>query len=151
MVFNYIYDFLKDGLNFTEADYERHAGDLTDVNERKRNALQIKLHSAQSALKAVVRENDTISLKIIHYKEGSPILKTNNSRILKLEAQKEDLENTITRIKHEITGIEGNNLSISQFLNFTVDEEKVIDSQIRESYATLLKTEKLLNGRDDRT
>lgn len=178
VVFNYIYDFLKDGLNFTEADYEKYAGDLTDVNERKRNALQYKLHSAQGALKAVVRNSDSISLKIIHYKEDSPIWKTNNARILELEAQKEDLENKITRLKKEIAGVEGNNLSISQFLNlsktagskleaagpiakdricrmlflnFTVDTEKVVDLQMREPYSTLLKTKKFLNGRDDRT
>lgn len=178
VIFNYIYDFLKDGLQLTEADYTKYAKDLTGANERRRNALQVQLHSAQGALKAVARESDSISLKIIYYSEGSPIWEANNKRILELEAQKEDLETKIKRLKNDIAEVEGNNLSVSQFLNLsklagskleaanpiakdricrmlflnlTVDEEKVVDLQIREPYATLLKTKKILNGRGDRT
>jgi hypothetical protein len=38
-----------------------------------------------------------------------------------------------------------------QFLNLTVDEEKVVDLQIREPYATLLKIRKNSNGRQEAT
>jgi ACT domain-containing protein len=177
VIFNHIYDFLKDGLHFTEEDYKYCSTDLTEINESKQMTLQIKLHSAQGALKAVVRDVDTISLNIVRYTEDSPIYKSNYKRITDLEAQREELENKISRLKKEIASLEGNNLSVSQFLNLsklagskleaadpiakdricrmlflnlTVDEEKVVDLQIREPYATLLKTKKYLNGRTDR-
>lgn len=37
------------------------------------------------------------------------------------------------------------------FLNFVVDTEKVVDYQMREPFATLLKTRNVLNGRGERT
>ncbi len=178
VVFNHIYDFLKGGLNFTEDDYRYYATDLTDINDRKRDTLKYKLHSSEGALKAVVRDINDISLKIVRYAQDSSIWKANNKRITDLEAQQEELENKITRLKKEINGIEGNNLNITQFLNLsklagskleaadpiakdricrmlflnlTVDEEKVVDLQIREPYATLLKTKNVLNGRGERT
>lgn len=36
VIFNHIYDFLKDGLHFTEDDYKYYATDLTEINESKR-------------------------------------------------------------------------------------------------------------------
>lgn len=177
-VFNYLYDFLKDGLHFTEVDYKQYAGDLTDINDRKRQALRFKLHSKEGALKSVSRESDDISLKIIRYEQDSPIWKANNKRITELETRQEDLQNEITRLKKDISSIEGNNLNVTQFLNLsklagskleaadpvakdricrmlflnlTVDEHKVVNLQIREPYATLLKIKKILNGRGDRT
>ncbi len=73
VVLNHIYDFLKNGLNFSEEDYRYYATDLTVINDGKRKVLQVNLHSSQGAHKPIVREIDTISLNIVRYPEDSSI------------------------------------------------------------------------------
>ena len=93
--------------------------------------------------------------------------------LLALEAQHRDLEQEIGQLKKDIRACESATLSLEQFLNLSqfasskleaansvakdsvsrllflnlvVDTEKVVDYQMREPFATLMKTRKFLTG-----
>jgi site-specific DNA recombinase len=177
-IFDFLYAFLGDGLQFTQEDYETYNTRLVSMNERKRQRLAIQLHSKQGALKAVQRDMNDRSLAIVGYGKTSTIWKVNNDKIKQLEVQQEDLEKEIKAIKKDMRNVEGNTLSIEQFLNLSklagtkleaagpvakdricrllflnlvVNSEKVVDFQMREPFATLIKTHKFLSGGPEAT
>lgn len=176
-VFNFVYDFLDDGLNLTEKDYQNYQTSLQDIAESKRQLLQVQLHSREGALKATAAKVRERSLAIVKLDKGSTAWKVNEGEIKRLELEQEDLESEVSKLKHELASAEENNFTIEQFLNlsklartkleaasaeakdricqmiflnFVVNEEKVVDFQMREPFATLLKTRNVLNGRGDR-
>jgi hypothetical protein len=177
-MFNFIYEFLQDGLQLTEDDYIKYRSNLHDISERKRELLRVQLHQSQGALKSVTRDSDERSLGIVKLDKDSRVWQVNEAEITRLEAQAEDLQSDIARIKKDLTESEGQNMSIDQFLNlsqlagskleaasveakdricqmiflnFVVDAQKVVDFQMKEPFATLIKTRNVLNGRGDRT
>lgn len=177
-VFASIYAFLVDGLPFTASDYTLYRDKLTILSERKRHRLAVSLHSRQGALKAIRRELHERSLSIVNYSKTSPVWKINNERIRELDARRAELEKDIQRLTHDIQAVEGNALSLEQFLNLAklagnkleaagpiakdricrilflnlvVDIEKVIDFQMREPFATLFKTKRVLFGAPEAT
>ena len=177
-IFNSIYAFLADGLPFTAADYTTYQARLTDLNNRKRQRLTLKLHSTQGALKAIQRELNERGLAILDYNRASPIWQVNNEKIKELDSRREELGKDSKQLTHDIRAIEGNELSIEQFLNLAkaagnkleaagpaakdricrilflnlvADTEKVIDFQIREPFATLFKTKHVLTGAPEAT
>ncbi len=177
-VFDFLYAFLRDGLDLTAEDYERYKAHLSGMNTRKRQALAIRLRSRQGAFSAVQREITERSLAIVGYDKTSTVWKVNDEKIRQLAAQQEDLEKEIKQIKHDIRNIAGNALSIEQFLNLSklagskleaagpvakdricrilflnlvVDTENVVNFQMREPFATLLQSKKFLTGAPEGT
>lgn len=177
-VFNFVYDFLRDGLNLTEKDYETYRTKLEGIAENKRQRLQFQLHSKQGAYKALDAKLTERSLGITKLDKGSTAWKVNEGEIKRLEVERETIQDEVTELKHQLGAAEQNNFTIEQFLNlsklagtkleaasaeakdricqmiflnFVVNNEKVVDYQMREPFATLLKTRNVLNGRGDRT
>ncbi len=177
-IFNFVYEFLQDGLYLTEDDYIKYRSNLHGISERKRETLRVQLHQREGALKSINRNIDERSLGMVKLDKGSRVWQVNEAEITRLEVQAEDLQSDIARIKKDLTESEGQNMSIDQFLNlsqlagskleaasveakdricqriflnFVVDTEKVVDFQMKEPFATLLKTRKILNGRGERT
>ncbi len=177
-VFNFIYKFLEEGLNFSEIEYNDYYNKLTKLTDRKREKLDIEIHSKQGILKHIDSEIKERSLGIIKVKEGSEIWKVNEKHINDLTDQKLVLEEEINELKAKVTKPEEDRLSVEQFLNlsknattivksanaivkdqicrliflnFTLDEEKVLSYQAKEPFATLLKQRDELSGRGERT
>lgn len=177
-VFDGIYRLFEGGLGLTAADYEHYRTRLGSINERKREQLAIKLHSAQGARSAVQRDITDRSLAIVNYDKDSTIWKVNNEEIKKLAAQLEGLEHDITHITQDMHKVEGQSVSIEQFLNLSklagiklksagpaakdrvcrmvflnlvVDTEKVVDFKIREPFASLVESKKFLSGAPEAT
>jgi SMC interacting uncharacterized protein involved in chromosome segregation len=117
-------------------------------------------------------------LKIIDYKQDSPVWKVNNDQLLKLEAESKDLNKQVNELRAELSDPEQELLSIEQFLNLAknagskvkaadvvgkdhicriiflnlvLDEEKVVSYQMTKAFSKLEKAQSVLNGRGDRT
>lgn len=175
-VFNFIYSFLSEGLNMTETEYERYSEDLLKISENDRSELKISLHSKQSSLNKLNEEITDRALKIPSIKNTS-VHEINEKEVDRLIVEKEKLEREIDAIKSSIRDPKYDQLTLEQFLNFSksaaasvkygsavekdkicreiflnfaVDEEKVLSYQLKEPFATLLKDRKLLNGRGER-
>ena len=173
-VFNFIYDFLDKGLNFTEKDYNDYYKGMTKYSEAKQQKIQIEVHSKQAILRNIDIEVRERALKVLDFEKSSTVRKVNEDKIAELEDQKEQLKEQIAKLQQQIAEPEKDMLTLEEFLNlsknaaavvksgdaiikdqicrliflnFTVDEAKVASYQLKEPFTTLLKQRSLSFGR----
>lgn len=178
VIFDFIYEFLEKGLNFTEGDYRKYYKDLSQVIIKNVNKLKINLHSLQGALSQIKYELNTRALGILDLKPDSPARKINENKIDELSAKKGELEKEIARLEQRLQKPDDERLTLEQFLNLskkasaivqaanastkdvicrqiflnlTVNEEKVLSYHAKEPFATLLKRRELLSSAGERT
>ena len=144
---DFLYKFVADGLNFTEDDYKKYYEGMSKITDDKREKIRIELNSKRGALKVTKREIDEVSYKIIGYKKEDRVWIANRKRLDELEDQEKQLSQDIVKLEKLIADPEGDKLSIEQFLNLTVDEEKVTSYQLKPLYDVLLKHRQQLLGR----
>lgn len=174
VIFDFIYNFLADGLNFTEADYKRYYEGISGIMGEKREKIRIELNSKRGALKAVKREVDDISYAIIKYDKDSTIWKANENKINGLEVKVGEIEGDIAKLEGQLSDLEQDKLTLEQFLNLsknavllaksdipevkdqicryiflnlTVDSEKVASYRLKPPFDELLKTRQQSLGR----
>jgi len=174
VVFEFIYKFLEKGLNFTEKDYEEYYGGIVSQSEVQRERTSIELHRKQGLLSATERDIQERSLGLIKGNFSETVIKINEKKIAELEAGQEELTQEIKKLQRLLANPEADALSIEEFLNlsknaarvvkaadgivkdticrkiflnFNVDEEKVLSHQLKEPFDTLLKTRDSVSGR----
>ncbi len=178
VVLDWLYEFLKDGLNFTEEDYQIYLQEMTDVLTKQKAKLEVELHSKQGHLKATDNELRTTALQVIKQEIGSTVRKIGEERVKELDNQKSQLEAEITKLKEAMPDLEQDVLTLEDFLNLSknaglsvkagtpevkdqivriiflnlwIDEEKVKMYRLKEPFDTLLKDPLVLNGRGAQT
>lgn len=177
VIFDFIYNFLAEGLNFTEADYDRYYKGISQIVGQKREKIQVELNSKRGALKAVKREIDDISYAIIKYDKNSTIWKANEKKIKSLEVKAIEIEGDMVKLEGQLTDPEQDKLTLEQFLNLsknavllaksdipevkdqicryiflnlTVDSEKVASYRLKPPFDELLKSRHQLPSRSAR-
>jgi site-specific DNA recombinase len=178
LIFDYITDLLKEGLDLTDADYKTYKDRLLSESETDRLEIKRELNSKEGALKATRRRIEDISKKIISYDQNSRVWKVNNEQLSALEKDEKDLKKKINELRAVEADPEQETLTIEQFLNLSknasskvkaadevgkdhicrliflnlvVDEEKVLSHHLKEPFKTALESKIVLNGRGDRT
>lgn len=178
VIFDFIYNFLENGLNLTKSDYNRYYSDILRLSQSKREIIRQEVHSKEGALKKIASDIKERSLGLIKLEVGSTPFRLNQERIKEQENQAENLQDEINKLKTRLTDPESDRLSLEQFLNlsknaavivksadvvvkdticrqiflnFTVDESKVLSYQLKEPFATLLKQRQLSSSRGERT
>lgn len=174
VIFNFIYNLLENGVGLTEKDYQIYYDNLTGQADKRRLALKTDINSKEAALKATNRKMKELGLKIIDYKQDSPVWKVNNERILQLEEDSKDLKKQVDELRAEQSDPVQELLSIEQFLNLAknagskvkaanevgkdhiariiflnlvVDDEKVVSYKMTKAFSKLEKAQNVLNGR----
>lgn len=136
---------------------------------------KVKPKNKAAALRAVNRRIKNIGLKLIDYKQDSPVWKVNNEQLNKLEVERKDLEQQFKDSRDTLNDPEEELISIEQFLNLAknagskvkaanevakdhicriislnlvVDEQKVVSYQMTKAFSKLEKAQSVLNGRD---
>lgn len=175
IVVNFIYDFLKAGLNFTEAEYRDYLSNIVTISEGRRQNLKQKLHNMEGVLKRVSGEINQRSLKMVDFSDNERVRQENAKRINLLQKEEETLKTDTSKLRDELKEPDKDRLTIEQFLNlsknagnivqsadavikdqitrliflnFIVDEEKVTDYRLKEPFATLLKQRQFLPSGD---
>lgn len=167
IIFDWIYDFLKDGLGLTEKDYNRYYNNLTKITDNTRQKIGIEIHSLQGRLKVINQEIKERSLELGKQSMIPTVKATNENRVIELDGEKVNVEAKIAKLQAKLTNPEDDRLSIEQFLNlsknagvivqsanavikdticreiflnFSVDEQKVASYQLKPHFAEMLKT-----------
>lgn len=170
VVFNFIYDFLEKGLNFTEKEYNEYYSKMEKLSDVKREELNIEIHRHEGSLKQIEYDLKETSLNIVKLPKTSPAWKINSQEINELADQVQESKEIIKKLKQRLTNPEEDKLSLEDFLNlsknagavvksadavvkdqicriiftnFFVDEEKVTSYQLKEPFATLIKQREL--------
>jgi site-specific DNA recombinase len=178
VIFNFIYDLLKDGIELTEKDYKVYYEGLTTQSDAEHLRMKTEINSKLGALKDTKRRIDTISKKIIDYDKNSRVWKVNNERLIELEKDEKDLQNQIKELQDVQSDPKKDILTIEQFLNLAqnagskvkaaneigkdhisriiflnlvVNEEKVVSYQMTNAFSKLEKASNVLIGRGSRT
>jgi site-specific DNA recombinase len=86
IVFNYIYDFLEKGINFSEAEYSQYLKNINQLTDEKRQKIRIEIHSREGKLKGTEREIKEIALGLLKQNINSTVRKVNEERLTELEA-----------------------------------------------------------------
>lgn len=174
IVFNFIYDFLAEGLNFTEADYNNYYKKLKYISDGKREKLQIQIHSLEGSIKMITADIKSRALGLVGVKVSDTVRKINEEKIEELGAQNDILKDEIGKLKEQLTDPDKDKLSLEEFLNLSknaaktvksgdaivkdvicrqiflnlvVDEEKVLSCQAKEPFYTMLKTRNFASSR----
>lgn len=164
-------------LEASEADYSRLQAKLEQRNQAAVQSASLELHRKQAALKNVTGDIKDRSLKLLNIPQGTPD-KQNEQYVNELDAQRQQLEDDITSLKERRSVPQQDALTFEEFLNVAknasqllkaadvaakdriariiylnvvVDDQNVVEYQMREPFETLLKSQKILLGRGDRT
>jgi DNA invertase Pin-like site-specific DNA recombinase len=177
VVFGFMSDMLKN-LDVTEAEYAKLKSRLASTNSAKIQKAAIKLHSKQAALKSLEKDIRERSLKMLNLDQTTTVYKNNEAHINELEMQRQDLIDEISSLQQQKNNPNEDILSFNEFLNVaknahllleaadigikdriarliylnvTVDDQNVVDYQIREPFRTYFQMHKILYGRGERT
>ena len=169
VVFDFIYKFLDEGLNFTEKEYQQYLNTLTTITGNRRENILIEVHSKEARIRYLSGEIKDISYKILQFDKDSVVKKNNEERLEQYQKEVDELKANVAKLKDQITDPEEETISLKQFLNlsrnaskavqmgdsvvkdaicrliflnFTVDNEKVASYQLKPPFEELLKTHK---------
>lgn len=168
VIFNFIIDLLKHELAFTKEDYLKLKSKFGQLSEMAKQKLQQELYTKQTLHRRYKAEEDRLALAYASNKlnriGGSKGIIEN--RVNELHDSNLKLEEEITQLKEKINLSQQELLTYKQFLNLaknaaiavknggpaiqdqicrhiflnlTVDEEKVLDYQLKEPFSTLAK------------
>lgn len=176
VVFNFMYDFLKDGLNFTKKDYENYYTGITKLTEAKRQQLKGGLRSRQGAITVLKNDLEKLSLSLANLEPDSIAWKVTNNKISEIGVRQEKLQQNVENIIKLLAESKKDKLSLEQFLNLskiaatklkfadtvakdkicryiflnlTIGDNKVVSYALKEPFKTLLenrKQAKILSG-----
>ena len=178
IVFNFAYDVLNNGLNFSEERYEEYRLAALSEAQRRRGRIQTELSSKQGAMKSASAKAKEAALSLTNEPKDSPSRKYINDHVVEYEYQAAKLSEEVDKLKSSLGNPENEILSVEQFLNLsksasaklkagdviakdvimrelflnlTIGNQKVASYRLKEPYATLLKTRKDNSGRGERT
>lgn len=174
VIFDYVYQLLEKGLQLTEKDYRAYFDRMTTISEEKRQSLARDVHSKQAQIKNIDKEVTDRALKVVELEKNSTVYRVNEKRIVELEEQKEELTEQVNALKQKLETSAQDRLSIEDFLNlakkaaktvksadaivkdricrliflnFVVDEEKVLSYQAKPPFDTILERGTFVSSR----
>lgn len=179
IVFDYIYEFLEEGIGFTEKEFIKYKESLSKVNSSERADTKVKIHSKEASLKYIDGEIKRISLGLINLqKANTTAYQINLEQLNKYEEERNTIKTSIERLKQSIGSEEEDEITLEQFLNLSknagksvkygdailkdaiirliflnlsVDESKVADFVLNEPFNSLLKNKNVLQCRGGET
>lgn len=128
VIFNFIYELLKNGLDLTEEDYNDYYQGLVKLSDSTREKINIEVHSKQGKVKAITQEIKERSLELCKASVLPTVRNINEARVIELESEKANLEDQIAKLKEELTNPEDDKLSIEEFLNLSKNAGAIIQS-----------------------
>lgn len=175
---DFVYDFLSDGLNFTQNDYEDYISGLKQLTDKQKDNLTIKKHSLEGRKKHISGEIKRISLNLGKFDKNSRAFKENQKELGELEAQEAETKLELQKIKDKLTQSEDDLPTMEEFLNLTknadaivkagdpvvkdticrmiflnakIKDGKILSYQLKEPFNTLAKTHSVQQCRSDWT
>ncbi len=177
VIFEFIYKFLEEGLNFTEIEYVEYYNSIINQTKSQREKVEIDLFRKRGLMGVITSEVKEKSLSLTKQKFSDTVIKINEQRIAELESEKESLAQEILQLQKSLSDPEEAGLNVDEFLNLSknaaavvkaadsivkdticriiflnlkVDEYNVLSYQLKEPFDTLLKTREIVSGRGDR-
>ncbi len=178
VLFEFIYELLKDGLNLTEKEYIDYKESLKKLGDNDREKIRSEIEQYEAQRRNHIKEAKRIGLALGKLTENKTAYQINADELAKQKTKQSQVEATIAELRAKLTDEEEDELSLEEFLNlsknaattvkagdaiakdlicrllflnFSLGNEKVASYQLKEPFDTLLKSRSFRNGRGDRT
>ncbi len=125
VILDYITDFLQDGLNFTEKDYERYSARFGDTTERHLIELRTKIHNHEARQRVIGTEMKDLSSGLAKLagqtarESMSIIAEENGNRLVELRQEQKKNKTELDKLKAQLTEPEQLKLNYEDFLNLS--------------------------------
>lgn len=122
VIFDFAYDFLKEGIDLNEGEYKNYYEGLKKLSEEEQREKRLELHRMRGMKIHLDRELTNLVGKL---PSGtlSPVQEIAKKKIeeqmLKLNSETEGLDKSIATLQRELSDPEKNKLSLKDFLNFS--------------------------------
>src|SRR3989344_8086867 len=128
VVFDFIYEFLRDYFKLTETDYKLYYDRLDKLLGERRINLKTKIHSLQGRQKALEADVKARSLKVVDMRLKDKILEVNEQKIIEEQEEREELGKEIGELQAKLTDPEKDRLTLEQFLNLVKNADSIVKS-----------------------
>lgn len=177
VLFEFIYELLKDGLNLTEKEYIEYKDSLKKLGDNDREKIRSEIEQYEAQRRNHIKEAKRIGLALGKLTENKTAYQINADELAKQKTKQSHVEATIAELRTKLTDEEEDELSLEEFLNlsknaattvkagdaiakdlicrllflnFSLGNEKVASYQLKEPFDTLLKSRSFRNGRGER-
>lgn len=180
VILDFLEDFLKTKFKFSKRDYDELSKQFVKLTDQIKTEIRQELHSKEAILRhnksklkqltlnyATKLENLNQSAKKVIDQEINDLAMDNEKLTKEVEKLKERLRRSdedlmaydqfLNLTKNAYTAVKYGDATIKDqivkliFLNLKVNEEKVLEYQLKEPFATLLQSRFVRNGRGERT
>ena len=102
VIFNFMYEMLKN-FHVTREDYDQLCKRLNTKNNADLQAITVKIHSKQGALKSITADIKDRSLRMLKLNPSSTVYKINETHVVEQEAEQERLQDDLSKLQEQIT------------------------------------------------
>lgn len=174
VIIDFVSGLLKDGLNFTEKEYQQYLDGMKYLSDDHKIAIRGELNTKRGLFKLKDRELSELSRAIAKIAPESVIYRKNAEYIATLDTDCKTLTKEIDELEVELKKSEGEVMTLEEFANLSknavitiqsadavgkdiicrqifanwaVDESKVASYQLKEPFATLIEQRQILFSR----
>ena len=119
VIFDFIYNLLKEGLHFTEEDYDRYLEAMKSLTGKRQDSLQGEIHSKMGQLKVVEREISNISYKMLDFPNNSVVRESNEKRVEEYSNERDQLKADLARLNAQVADPKQQVVTLENFLNLS--------------------------------
>lgn len=174
VIFSFVYEFLKNGLNLTEKEYNEYYDSLKTLGDNERQKKRTEIEHYEGLRRNFMKEVKRIGLALGKLIDNETAYQINSEELEKTKLSQNQAEATIEKLKSELSDEEEDKMSLEEFLNlsknaaktvkagdaivkdticrelflnFFIEDGKVASYRLKEPFATLLKSRSFQYGR----
>lgn len=175
ILIDFLYDFFRNKFKLTKDDYDRYYDRITQINNKNRGKITTEINSYDGILRVVNRDIRDRSLALVNMRKVEK--EENEKEIDRLVVERDEVLAKIAELRQILTDPEEDKLSLSKFLNLfknavqiiksaddfkkdaicrivflnlIADEENIASYQLKEPFATMLKSRLVTSGRGEK-
>lgn len=178
VIFEFVYDLLKEGLNLTEKEYRESYQGLKALGDNEKQRIRTQIETLNGQLRHLKSGITQIALSLPKMLNNETAYQINEEELAKKKQEATRVEASIAKLKTKLTTKEDDDLTLEEFLNISknaattvkagdavvkdticrliflnidVDDTKVASCRAKEPFDTLLKTRLLHTSRAEAT
>ncbi len=132
VILDFIYDFLKDGLNFTEKEYQQYLDGMKYLSDDHKIKIRGELNTKRGLVKRRRQEIKELSINVAKLDPAMKVYKTilnqNSEKITELENEVTEFEADTAKLNEQLEKSEGEALSVEEFANLSKNADSIVQN-----------------------
>jgi predicted RNase H-like nuclease (RuvC/YqgF family) len=128
VIFDFIYDLLKEGLNFTEKEYREYKEGLGTLGDDERQKIRSEIEHFEALRRNNAKEIKRIGLALGKLTENKDAYEINEEALKECKNKQIETEAKIATLREKLTDKDEDELSLEEFLNLSKNASKTVKS-----------------------